>query len=267
LRLVPITPEGYPGFLVKKEARDSSSEIEPSGAGRFVTTQWHMVVTAAEEGESQLLALEQLCRTYWYPLYAYIRKRGHGPEEAQDMTQEFFARLLEKNWLAEITPQGGRFRSFLLTALNRFLINQFHYHQAAKRGGGRPIISLDQEQAEQRYIREPVTHETPEKIFDRHWALTVLDRALTRLAEESRISGRSLPFERLSPFLSREPEPGEYAQAGTLLKMGTGAVGVAVHRFRQRYRELVRCEVAETLADRGDADEEMRHLFTALRDG
>jgi RNA polymerase sigma factor (sigma-70 family) len=224
-----------------------------------------MVLAAAQEGESQLPALEQLCRAYWYPLYAFIRQRGHGPDEAQDLTQEFFARLLEKKWLADIAPHGGRFRSFLLTALGRFLINEFQRSRAAKRGGGQPVISLDQDEAEQRYSREPVTDETPEKIFDRRWALTVLDKALARLAEEAQRAGKGRQFELLSPFLSREPGQGEYQEAGSKLNMSSGAAGVAVHRLRQRYRDLVRREVAETLADSGDAEQEVQHLMAALR--
>ena len=232
---------------------------------RFVTTQWNVVLNAARTGDAQIDALEQLCRDYWYPLYAYIRRRGHGPEDAQDFTQEFFARLLDKNWLADIEPAGGRFRSFLLTAANRFLANEYDRGQAVKRGGGKQIISLDEARAEERYRNEPATNETPEKIFERRWALTVLDQALARLRAETATSGKSRQFELLDPFLSREAAEGEYASLAAQLGVSAGAVGVAVHRLRQRYRELVREVIANTIAETTQIEEEMRHLFAALR--
>ncbi|HKI72946.1 MAG TPA: sigma-70 family RNA polymerase sigma factor [Verrucomicrobiae bacterium] len=245
---------------------DRQSTTEPLEQSHFQTTHWS-VVLAAGQGDSprRAEALEKLCRAYWYPLYAYVRQRGHGPEDAQDLTQEFLARLLEKNWLADLDPHTGRFRSFLLTALNRFLINEYDRGQAAKRGGGRKVLSLDQAQAEGRYLHEPATDETPEKIFDRRWALAVLDQALAHLRAETSAVGKSQPFELLNPFLSREAEAGEYAAIAQQLGLSVGAVGVAVHRLRQRYREVARQEVAQTLADAAQVDEEMRHLFAALR--
>lgn len=225
-----------------------------------------MVLTAAGHADSakRAEALEKLCRAYWYPLYAYVRRRGNGPEDAQDLTQEFFARLLEKNWLADIEPAGGRFRSFLLTALTRFLANEYDRNQSAKRGGGRQFISLDQEQAEERYLNEPAVDETPEKIFERRWAFAVLEQALMRLRAETRETDKSRQFELLNPFLSREADDGEYAQVAAQLGISAGAVGVAVHRLRHRYRELVRAEIANTLLDPWRLDEEMRHLFATL---
>lgn len=235
-------------------------------AGQFTTTHWTVVLAAAQsDPRKQAAALEQLCRTYWYPLYSYIRRRGNGPEEAQDLTQEFFARLLEKHWLAGVEKNGSRFRSFLLTALNGFLANEYDRATAAKRGGGQQILSLDAEQAEHRYSLEPSTSETPEKIFDRRWALTVLDRALSRLKDETAVSGKARQFELLSPFLSREADAGEYATLAKKLAVSAGAVGVSVHRLRQRYRELVRAEIADTVADSAQVDAEMRDLFAALR--
>lgn len=232
---------------------------------QFVTTQWRTVLAAADSGEDQSAALEQLCRTYWYPLYAYVRRRGNGPEDAQDLTQEFFARLLEKKWLEGIKPDAGRFRSFLLTALTRFLANAYDYKQAARRGGGRQIISLDQAAVEALYSAEPVAKETPEMLFERRWALATLDQALKRLREETTSSGKTRLFELLSPFLSREATAGEYAAIGEQLGVTAGAVGVAVHRIRHRYRELVQEEVAATISDPSQLEEEMRHLFAALR--
>jgi len=224
------------------------------------------VLAAAGHADSskRAEALEKLCCVYWYPLYAFVRRRGRSPADAQDLTQEFFAQLLEKNWLADIEPAGGHFRSFLLTALNRFLANEYDRNQAAKRGGGIQVISLDQEQAEERYLNEPTVDETPERIFERRWALAVLDQALTRLRTETRETDKSRQFELLNPFLSREAGEGEYATVGAQLGIGAGAVGVAVYRLRQRYRELVRAEIADTLVDPSRVDEEMSYLFAAL---
>jgi RNA polymerase sigma factor (sigma-70 family) len=232
---------------------------------QFVTTQWRTVLAAAGSGEQQDQALEQLCRTYWYPLYAFVRRRGNGPEDAQDLTQEFFARLLEKKWLEGITPDAGRFRSFLLTALTRFLANAYDYKQAKRRGGGKQIISLDQAAAEARYSAEPVTTETPEMVFERRWALTLLDQAMQRLRQETASSGKTRLFELLSPFLSREATAGEYAAIAQELGVSPGAVGVSVHRLRHRYRALVEDEVGSTVSDPAQLQEEMRHLFAALR--
>lgn len=226
-----------------------------------------MVAAASRgEGESRATALETLCRIYWYPLYAYVRQRGYLPEDAQDLTQEFFAQLLEKDWLASLEPdpQAGRFRCFLLTALNRFLLNEYDRRTAAKRGGGREILSLDNERSEGRFANEPKTDDTPEKSFDRRWALALLDSALARFRQETMASGKARQFELLSPFLSREAAPGEYATIAEALAMSAGAVGVAVHRLRQRYGEVVREEVANTVAHMGEVDEELRHLLTAV---
>ncbi len=235
-------------------------------AGQFTTTHWTVVLAAARsDPQKQAAALEQLCRAYWYPLYSYIRRRGNNPEEAQDLTQEFFARLLEKHWLAGVEKNGSRFRSFLLTALNGFLANEYDRATAAKRGGGRPVFSLDAEQAEHRYVLEPSTNETPERIFDRRWALTVLDQALARLRAETLATGRTRHFELMNPFLSREPAAGEYAGVAAELGVSAGAVAVSVHRLRQRYRELVRAEIADTVADPRQIDPEMDELFAALR--
>lgn len=224
-----------------------------------------MLAAGGSDPARRAVALEELCRTYWYPLYAYVRRRGNGPEDAQDLTQEFFARLLEKQWLDGIEKNGSRFRSFLLSALNGFLANEYDRATAAKRGGGRQVLSLDAEQAERRYLLEPATNETPARIFERRWALTVLDRALIRLKDETAAAGKARQFDHLNPFLSREPAPNEYASVATELGISSGALGVSVHRLRQRYRELVRAEIANTVADLAQVDAEMRDLFAALR--
>lgn len=204
-----------------------------------------------------------LCRSYWPPVYAYIRRRGHKPEDAQDLTQEFFARLLAKEWLAGIEPHVSRFRSFLLTAVSRFLSNEYDRSTAAKRGGGAPLLELE---LAERLCHSPRTaHESPESAYDRRWALAVLDQALIRLREETTANGKSRQFERLNTFLSREAGAGEYGELGREWGVSAGAVGVSVHRLRQRYRELVRAEISGTLSDPSLVDEEMRHLFTALQ--
>ena len=236
-----------------------------SQPAQFLTTQWAVVRDAGQENAAQLNALEKLCSTYWYPLYVYVRRRGYGQEDAADLTQEFFARVLSKRWIAGAAPELGRFRTFLLTALNRFLANEYDRSKAVKRGGDRQIISWDQENAETRYLAEPATSDTPDKVFDRRWALTVLEQAIRRLREEAKIVGAN-HSETLSAFLSREPESGEYEQIAQQLQMSRGAVGVAVHRMRARYRQLVREEIAATVNGQTTVDEELQYLFAVLRD-
>ena len=232
---------------------------------RFVATRWSIVLRASRPGTPEAAeALEVLCRSYWYPIYGYVRSRGHGPDDAQDLVQEFFARLLEKNWLANIEPETGKFRCFLLTAVKRFLLNDFDHRNAQKRGGGRTVLSLNAEQAEGRYFAEPATDETPERIFDRHWALAVLDQALTSLRSEAAKMGKAKEFQLLGSFLSREAEPGEYARIAAELGVSVSAVAVAVHRLRQRYREVLRECVASTMAEPCQADQEIRALIAAL---
>jgi RNA polymerase sigma-70 factor (ECF subfamily) len=232
----------------------------------FATTHWSVVLAAGQSGsEQQAAALEKLCRAYWYPLYAYVRRRGHGPEDAQDLTQEFFLRLIEKNWLNGVAPEGARFRSYMLTMVKGFLANAYDRAQAAKRGGGRVIVPLDPQQAEERFSNEPATTETPESVFERRWALAVLEEALHRLRAAAGAADKARHFEHLNPFLSREPDDGEYARLAEQLGMSAGAVGVAVHRLRQRYRETLRATVADTLANPDQVDEELGHIFAALR--
>ena len=237
-----------------------------TGAAVFATTHWSVVLAAGQsDSEQQAAALEKLCRAYWYPLYAYVRRRGHGPEDAQDLTQEFFLRLIEKNWLNGVAPEGARFRSYMLTMVKGFLANAYDRAQAAKRGGGRVIVPLDAHQAEERFSNEPATTETPEIVFERRWALAVLEEALHRLRAAASAADKGRHFEQLNPFLSREPDEGEYARLAAQLGISAGAVSVAVHRLRQRYRETLRATVADTLANPGQVDEELGHIFAALR--
>jgi RNA polymerase sigma-70 factor (ECF subfamily) len=237
---------------------------DPQPTDWVPTTHWSVVLAAGQGTSPQAaVALEQLCRLYWYPLYAYIRRRGCQIPEAQDLTQEFFARLLKDHWLAGVHPSKGKFRAFLLAALNHFLANEWNRSHAAKRGGGRPLISLD-DTAEARYALEPASDLTPEKVFERRWALTLFEQALARLQEEHRATSTGRHFECLKGFLSSEPSEGEYCRVGTQLEMTPGAVSAAVYRLRQRYRALVRDEIARTVSDPAEVDEEIRSLLAAL---
>ncbi len=241
-----------------------------SGNGRedwFQTTHWSVVLVAGRETSLKSAeALEQLCRAYWYPLYTYIRRRASDQVEAQDLTQEFFARMLAKQWLAQAEPARGKFRSFLLASLNHFLANEWHRSQRQKRGGGRPAISLD-DTAEGRYLVQPSTEATPEKAYERQWALTLFDRALEQLRAEHARTGKDRQYELLKDYLWQQGNADEYQRAGEQLQLSHGAVSSAVHRLRQRYQQLVRQEIAHTVADPREVEEELRALMTALSSG
>jgi RNA polymerase sigma factor (sigma-70 family) len=226
-------------------------------------------VVAAGQGGSRdaAAALEQLCRTYWYPLYAYVRRRGHSREDAEDLTQGFFARLLEKNYLEGVTSEKGKFRAFMLMALKRFMANEWDRANTQKRGGGVTPLSLDWQDAETRYQINPADNLSPDKLYDRAWAVVVLERVITRLRDESSTDGRAGQYEQLKPFLMVGKGDIPYAQAAADLKMSEGAVRVAVHRLRRRYRELLREEITQTLANPAQADEELQALFSALAGG
>lgn len=241
----------------------------PSEAGRrFATTRWSLVRAAADgAGAGGREALETLCRLYWYPLYAHIRRRGHAVEAAQDLTQEFFARLLEKEWLRTADPQRGRFRSFLLAAADHFLSNQHDRARAEKRGGGRVVLSLDFGDAERRLATEPADPATPERAFERRWALTLLELVLQRLRDEYATPARAALFDRLQPYLAHGRGPASYRELATELAMTEGAVKVAIHRARQRFAALLRHEIAQTVTHPAEVDDEIRHLFTALAGG
>ncbi len=247
-------------------AQESSDQLRAKTAG-FTRTHWSVVLAAGAVNSPEALeALEKLSHSYWYPLYAYIRRRGYEPDEAQDLTQDFFLRLLEKNYLANADPGKGKFRSFLLASLNHFLANDYRRAQAAKRGGGQVLISIDEASAEGRYALEPVSTLTPEKIYERRWALTLFDRALERLEVELTRTGKTKQYAYFKPFLTREPGEGDYASVAAELGMTAGAVTVGVHRLRQRYRELVQEEIAQTLSNPADLEEELRYLLTLLSD-
>lgn len=206
-------------------------------------------------------ALERLCTTYWYPLYAHVRRRGHGANEAADLTQEFFVVLLRRNSLARVGPEKGRFRTFLLTSLDYFLHDQAARQQAAKRGGGARRIELDALDAERRFAFEPVTEETPDKAFDRRWAAALLEQALAQLASEQAQNGKAELFRHLKPLLAREIEPGEYDTLAGKLGIQSNTLAKTVQRLRLRARELLIQETAQTVAAAGDAERELRELF------
>jgi RNA polymerase sigma factor (sigma-70 family) len=236
------------------------------GVGGFATTRWSMVL-AAGKGESPdaHAALATLCKRYWYPLYAFVRRSGHQPADAQDLTQEFFARLLEKQYLRAADPERGRFRSFLLSAVKHFLSKERDRAKARKRGGGRKVFPLDFEAGESRYSLEPSHEVTAEKVYERRWALTLLDQVFARLREEFDRASKRNEFDHLKGYLTGEAATLSYRDVAAELGTTEGAVKVAVHRLRRRYRELVREEIAHTVAGPEDVDEELRRLFAAIR--
>ena len=221
-------------------------------------------MAAKDRGSPQAQdALASLCASYWYPLYAFIRRQDFSADQSQDLTQEFFARLLEKDFLAAVDREQGKFRSFLLAACKHFLANERDRERAQKRGGGRQLLSLDFDAADERYRREPAHGHTPERLFERRWALTLLDQVLARLRQESVERGQEKLFDRLKVFLTGEAGPA-YRQVAKELGLSEGAVKVAVHRLRGRYRELLREEIGRTVVTAAEIDDEIRDLFAAL---
>ena len=234
-------------------------------AAGFTRTHWSLVLLAGQAPSPPAQeALEQLCRTYWFPLYAFVRRQGHTPADAQDLTQEFFARFLAKNYLADVHPKKGKFRSFLLASLKHFLANEWDRVKAEKRGGNYEILSLDRDVAETRLLGESVVEATPECEFERRWVLTVMEQALAKLKAESAAEDKSAQFSSLMTFLSREANPGGYARVAEQLGMKPGAVAVAVHRLRQRYGQLLRAEIAQTVTCPAEVDDEMHYLFEVV---
>jgi len=234
----------------------------PAGREAFFTTRWTLVAAAGRKSDAEARsALEELCRTYWYPLYAHVRRRGHSKEDAEDLTQAFFARLLEKNPFDGLAPELGRFRSFLLAALKNFLANEWDKSRAQKRGGGSMPISLDWQDAESRYQIEPADHLSPDKLYDRAWALTLLERVMRRLELEN--SGNA-SFLRLKPCLAADKRAIDYSAVSGELGISENAVRVAAHRLRRQYRELLRAEIAETLAVPEQLEEELQALYQAF---
>lgn len=234
-------------------------------AGRFATTRWSVVCAAGREDSAARLALASLCETYWYPLYAFLRRRGCSREEAEDVTQAFFARLLERGWVRSADRDRGRFRTFLLTALSRYLGKERDKQRAIKRGGGRMRLSIDFDAGESRYRLEPAVEQTPDRLFERRWAMTVLDRVLVRLEEEHADDPvRTAKFAALKPLMTAAPDAAPYATIAVELGMTEAAVKVAVHRLRKRYKELLHDEVAQTVSDPTAIDQELADLRAAL---
>jgi len=228
------------------------------------STQWSVVLAAGGDNSAAHAALAALCQTYWYPIYAYVRRSSADADEAGDLTQEFFAALLERNTLARVDPARGRFRAFLFTALHNFLANHRAKGRAAKRGGGTTLVSLDQASAEARIALEPADRQTPERTFERQWACALLDQVLQRLSREFASAGRAEQFEALRPLLVGDDGASTYAAVGQRLKMTEEAARAAAYRMRQRYKALLREEIARTVAAPDDVEDEMRGLFCAL---
>ncbi|MBI5363648.1 MAG: sigma-70 family RNA polymerase sigma factor [Planctomycetes bacterium] len=232
----------------------------------FLTTRWSIVLTAgAQPSPDQRAALETLCSTYWYPLYAYVRRKGHDADTARDLVQDFFSRLLERNDFARADPEKGRFRAYLLTALKHFLINERERERAEKRGGGKQPLPLEftTHDAETRFSLEPAIHDAPDRAFDREWALIVLQRALSKLGAEQRAAGKSAAWSLLEPYLTTAENLAPYAALAPQLSVTENAIKITLHRLRQRYGELLRDEIADTLHTQ-DVDAELATLFDAL---
>ena len=246
-----------------------TSEVSTPSAGApgdvFATTHWTVVLAAGKRSTPQSdRALEELCRTYWFPLYAYVRRHGHSKEDAEDLTQAFFVRFLEKNYLAGLSAERGRFRAFLLVSLKHFLANEWDKSRCQKRGGGATPLSLDWQTADTQFQIADPTEPSPDKAFDREWAVTLLAKVIERLRAECEADGRGKQFAELKIFLTTGKGERSYADAARALGLDEGAVRVAVHRLRKRYRQLLRDEIAQTLADAANVDEEMRALFGAF---
>lgn len=228
----------------------------------FATTHWSAVLAAGQDDSPRRAeALEFICRAYWGPLYGYIRRRGYDLPDAQDLTQEFFTRLLARSPFHELDPGKGKFRAFVLAALKNFLADVRDRSVAVKRGGGRALVSLDRQQAADFMFLDVPTQANPERAFDRHWALTVLDRAFQRLQAEFLAMGKSRQFDGLKEYLSREPDTGDYAAAAQKLGMTPNTVAVTVYRLRQSYRQMIRAEIGQTVASLPEVEEEFRYLI------
>lgn len=249
---------------------DANPEADPvsgsANSGVFATTHWSVVLAAGQKDSSQAAAaLEKLCRAYWYPLYAFIRRSGKSPHDAQDFTQGFFAFILERDFLSKASPHRGRFRSFLLGSLKHFLSDAHDRANALKRGGANTSVSLDGLVAEERYATEPVDAMSPDKIFERRWAMTLLAQARSRLEEEYSVAGKRELYRELSRFDAAEGEGLSYAKAASQLSMPENTLKSAVHRLRRRYRELLREEIAQTVASPLEIDDEISYMLSVLR--
>ena len=234
--------------------------LPASSSPHFATTRWSVVLAARREDARE--ALEMLCRAYWYPLYAYTRRAGHDAEDAKDLTQAFFAAMLEKDWLHVAAPERGRFRSFLLTMLKRFLINEWHKNASLKRGGNITHVPLDAEDAERRFAAEPEM--SPDAMFERRWAMTLLDQTLARIEAEFAAAGKKEAFEAMKHCLTLDRDHIRYSELAAQTGLNEGAARVAVHRLRKRFREVFRENITATLSDGEDVETEIRHVVAVL---
>ncbi len=241
--------------------RETTTE---NSSHRFPTTSWTMVLAASRQSSGSTEALSRLCAAYWYPIYAFTRRKGYAREEAEDLTQAFFVRILEHNSIAEARRERGKFRSFLLASMTNFLANERDRARAQKRGGDGVTLSLDFEAGEERYHREPSHGLTPEALFEKHWALAVLDGVLGRLRQEHARKGQGAQFERLRIYLTGDQERGVCHQLANELNLSESAVRTAVHRLRRRYAELLQEEIAATVTDPDEVEGEIRFLLAAL---
>jgi len=233
---------------------------------RVATTQWSQILAARDGSDTEARkALEGLCQTYWQPLYAYVRHQGSNPDEARDLTQGFFAEFLDKDFLSDVDPEKGRFRAFMLASLRHFLSHERDRAEALKRGGGTTTLSLDVEAGEAGYALRPTEAMTPVDVFERRWAMTVLDRAMSRLQEESATSGIGDQFKELKQYLTSAEPQEPYREVGETLGISEGAVATAVHRLRQRYARCLRAEIAETVVNPAEVDDELRHMLAVVR--
>jgi len=247
----------------------SANPTSETGANSdiFATTHWTVVMTAGRgSSPAAQVALEELCRTYWFPLYVYVRRQTPTREDAEDLTQAFFARFLERNYLEKLTSQKGKFRAFLLAALKHFLANERDRANRQKRGGGVTPLSLDWQDADARYRIEPADTLSPDKLYDRAWAVTLLERVLARLRDENKAEDKARLFEQLKGFLMVGANSIPHGEVAARLNLSEGAVRVAVHRLRRRYRELLREEISQTLCDAAQIEDEMKTLLTAFAD-
>jgi RNA polymerase sigma factor (sigma-70 family) len=255
-------------FLVENNPDNLIPDLVPlpsqSGAA-FTTTHWSIVFSVNGNDQTKsAAALEWLCQSYWYPVYAFVRRSGVSSHEAEDLTQSFFAQMLEKETIKRADREKGRFRSFLLAALTNFLKNERDKRQTLKRGGGCQIVSLDETVADERYRREPVDPVTPEKLFERRWAMTIFELTFARLQTEYTAAGKAGLFAKLEPLITGEIQPGRYEELAAALGMSLEAVRMALSRLRRRFGELLRSEVAQTVLTPADIDDEIRHLFSVF---
>jgi RNA polymerase sigma-70 factor (ECF subfamily) len=245
--------------------QDQKFPPDTAMGAQFAATSWTNVIAAQQSGSPEAAAaLEKLCRSYWYPLYAYLRRKGNDPHRAQDLTQEFLYRLIKENYLGAADRRRGKFRSFLLAALNHFVSNQRDYERAVKRGGRVNFVSLDDTESETRFLREPASDQSPEKIFERNWFLALFDEALARLREEQAAAGKAGTFDQLKQFVIEDAEAGDYRAVAGNVNMTPNAVAVTVHRLRERYKKLVHEEVMRTVADPAEIEDELHRFFAAL---